>query len=127
VFTKIINGEIPSHKVYEDDKTLAFLDIRPITPGMTLVVTKSQVANFEDLEDEDYQALWSTVRKVALKLRKTFPDAHKIGVQVEGFEVPHVHVKVLPLFFIEDFKKEAEDPSEPDHTSLAAMAERLKI
>src|SRR2546423_12476609 len=97
VFTKIIRGEIPSHKIYEDDKTFAFLDIHPIQPGMVLVVTKNPVKVAWDLPDEDYQALWITVRKVANKMREAFPDKRRVGIMVEGLDVPHVHVKILAI------------------------------
>jgi histidine triad (HIT) family protein len=64
IFTKIIKGEIPSHKVYEDDKTIAFLDINPTQPGHTLVVPKKQVEFLWDLDTDDYQAVMETARKV---------------------------------------------------------------
>ena len=73
VFTKIVKGEIPSHKVYEDELTLAFLDIAPVTNGMTIVVSKKQVVDFQDLPEPDYTALWLAVQKVAKKLRVVFP------------------------------------------------------
>ncbi|MDQ3064769.1 MAG: HIT domain-containing protein [bacterium] len=127
IFTKIINGEIPCHKVYEDDKTLAFLDIHPVQPGMTLVVSKAQVANFEDLNDEDYQATWQTVKKVALKLRETFPDKLKIAVHVEGLEVAHTHIKIFPIDNSAEFHAQADLSQEPDHSALAKLAESLKF
>lgn len=70
IFTKIIKGEIPCHKVYEDDKTLAFLDIHPVTPGHTLVIPKIQIDEFQDLPTEDYRALMDTVQKVAKRQKK---------------------------------------------------------
>ena len=70
IFTKIINGDIPSYKVYEDDMTLAFLDIYAVVPGHTLVVPKKQVEFVWDLEAEDYEALFATVKKVAVRLRQ---------------------------------------------------------
>lgn len=127
VFTRIIKGEIPCSKVYEDDKTLAFLDIHPITPGMTLVVTKKQVANFEDLDDESYQALWRTVQKVALKMREVFPERKKIAVQVEGLDVPHAHVKIFPIDTASDFREQPDFSAEPDHAALTTMADKLRF
>jgi histidine triad (HIT) family protein len=70
IFTKIIKGEIPSHKIYEDDKTFAFLDIHPKTPGHVLVVPKNQVQFAWDLPNEDYAALMSTVKKIALRIKE---------------------------------------------------------
>ena len=125
VFTRIIKGEIPSYKVYEDDKTFAFLDIHPVVPGMTLVITKNQVASFEDLEESDYHALWETVKKVAQKMREVFPDSLKIAVQVEGLEVAHVHVKVFPLHTVEDFRKQPSE--EVDSKQLELLVEKMRF
>ena len=70
VFTKIIKGEIPAHRVYEDEKTIAIMDISPIQPGHVLVIPKTQVEDFYNLSDEDYTALFKTVKKVASKLKQ---------------------------------------------------------
>jgi histidine triad (HIT) family protein len=127
VFTKIINGEIPSHKVYEDDKTLAFMDIHPVQPGMVLVVPKAQVPHFFDLQDGDYQALWNTVKKVAIKMKNEFPDKERIGIQVEGLdEKRHAHIKLIPVNSGDEFRQMPND-GEPDHAELAKMAEKLQI
>jgi histidine triad (HIT) family protein len=126
IFTKIVSGEIPCHKVFEDDKTLAFLDIHPVAPGMTLVVTKNQVANFEDLQDTDYDALWNTVRKVARRQREIFPDCRKVAVQVEGLDMPeYAHVKVFPIHSIDDLTNKVDMTATPDHQALNIMTERL--
>jgi histidine triad (HIT) family protein len=125
IFTKIIKGEIPCHKIYEDDKTLAFLDIHPVQLGMVLVVSKMQVANFMDLPEEDYIALWQTIKKVARHLRECFPQKKRIGVQVEGLDVDHVHVKLFPIDNGEEFRKEPDFSVEPDHNALAEMAKKL--
>lgn len=125
IFTKIIKGEIPSHKVYEDDKTLAFLDIHPVQEGMVLVVPKVQVAEFTDLSGEDYVALWQTVKKVAQRLREMYPSKRRIGVQIEGLDVDHVHVKLFPIDTGEEFRKEADMDVEPDHAALAEIAKKL--
>lgn len=125
IFTKIVRGEIPCHKVYEDDRTLAFLDIHPIQPGMTLVISKTQVESFMDLSDEDYTALWTTVRKVARRLAEAYPDKKRIAIQVEGLDVPHVHVKLLPIDTGAEFRAEPNMNAEPHHASLAALAKKL--
>ena len=95
IFTKIIQGEIPSYKIYEDDKTYAFLDIHPETMGHTLVVPKKEVDKIYELEDADYQALMDTVKK----LSKHMED--KLGARVlwkvVGTDVPHAHVHLMPL------------------------------
>jgi len=125
IFMKIIKGEIPSHKVYEDAKTYAFLDIHPVQEGMTLVVPKVQVAEFTDLADEDYIALWQAVKKVARRLHEMYPNKRRIGVQVEGLDVDHVHVKLFPIDTGAEFRKEPDMNAEPDHMALAELARKL--
>ena len=125
IFTKIIKGEIPCHKVYEDSSTLAFLDIHPVTSGMTLVVPKVQVANIEDLTPDTASALWQTVQKVAKRLRKAYPKANKIAIQVEGLDVDHAHVKLFPINTAQDFRKTANMSAEPDHEALTVVAKQL--
>ena len=125
IFTKIIAGEIPCHKVHEDDKILVFMDILPVQPGMVLVVPKAEVDNFEDLSDEDYQALWATVKKVAKKMRQVFPAKKKIAVQVEGLDVAHVHVKMFPIDSGAEFHAKPNLGNESDHALLTEMATKL--
>lgn len=125
IFTKIIKGEVPSHKVYEDEKTLAFLDIHPQQPGQIVVVPKRQVNFVWDLSPDDYQALMATVQKVGQRLREMFPEKKRVGIMVEGLDVDnHAHVVVLPF----DTPSEYHGPApsgEPDHSALAEMAKRL--
>jgi len=125
IFTRIINGEIPSHKVYEDERTLAFLDIHPSVPGHTLVVPKAQVSRFEELADEDYKALFSSVKKVAARMAEVFGADYRICLKVQGFDVPHVHVHVVACRDADDFNKKEDMTSEPDHEILADMAKTL--
>lgn len=96
IFTKIIEGEIPCFKVYEDDKTFAFLTIEPYVPGHTLVIPKTQVENFDDLADDDYAAVFRTVKLVTKRLKAVF-GAEKVAVLIAGFDVPHVHVHLMPV------------------------------
>lgn len=124
IFTKIIKGEIPCHKVHEDDKSLAFMDIDPIQLGMVLVVSKKQVDHIWDLPDEDYRGLMETVREVGRRLQQTFPDKQRIGIIVEGFEVPHVHVKVFPVDNEHEMRSSPKH-TEPDHNTLAEIAQKL--
>ncbi len=95
VFTKIIKGELPSYKIYEDDKTYAFLDIEPETPGHTLVVPKVEVDKIYDLEPEDYDAVMATVKKLA----KHFDEVlgKRTMIKIVGIDVPHAHVHLLPV------------------------------
>jgi len=127
IFTKIINGEIPSHKVYEDEHTYAFLDIHPIQPGHVLVVPKKQVAFVWDLEPSDYQALMATVQKVGQRVREVFPDKDRVGVMIEGLDVvDHAHVKVFP-FSKGEYRTVPDMSAEPDHEVLAGIAEKLRF
>ncbi len=95
VFTKIINGEIPCYKIYEDEKTMAFLDINPETPGHTLVVPKKEVDKIYELEDEDFNALMATVKKLSINMEKVL-GARTLW-KVIGTDVPHAHVHLLPF------------------------------
>lgn len=130
IFTKIIKGEIPCHKVYEDDKTIAFLTIGPYVEGHTIVVPKVQIDDFEKLPDEDYQALFSAVQKVSARIKQVF-DVRKAVVVIMGYEVPHAHVHLLPADSEQDYFTAVENrhsiPTEPDHTKLAEIAERLRF
>lgn len=125
IFTRIIRGEIPCHKVYEDDKTLAFLDIHPVHPGHTLVVPKVQVDRVEDLSDDDYTALMQTVRKVMRRVVEVYGRDYRACIKVMGFDVPHAHVQILPCRSGEEFEARQDMGSEPDHAALAAEAQKL--
>ncbi len=127
LFTKIIKGEIPCHKVYEDDKTFAFMDIHPIQPGHVLVVPKTEAETVWDLSDADYQALMVAVRKIARKMKQVFPDKKRIGIMIEGLEVDHAHVKVFPIDSGDEFRAPPDMESEPDHVALAALAKKLEF
>jgi histidine triad (HIT) family protein len=124
VFTQIVKGQIPCHKLYEDDLTLAFLDIHPIAPGHTLVIPKKQVEYVWDLPDADYQAVMATSKKVALRLRDVLGTA-RVGVQVVGVDVPHAHVQLIPFDKAEEFHRVADMSTEPDHPALAVLAAKL--
>lgn len=126
IFTKIIEGDIPSHKIYEDDKTLAFLDIFPAIPGHTVVVPKTQVEFVWDLEEDDYQALMATTKKVAKHLREKL-GTRFVGTRVEGVEVPHAHVKIYPFDTINEYNAKQDTSVEPDHIKLAELAKQLKM
>ena len=95
IFTKIIRGEIPSYKIYEDDQTFAFLDINPETRGHTLVIPKNQVDKLYELPDADYTALLSTAKKLSQHLEKV--TGRRIIWKVVGTDVPHAHIHLEPL------------------------------
>ena len=101
IFTKIIKGEIPSYKVYETEKFLAFLDVRPLKRGHVLCVPKVEVDYIFDLDDETYSELMLFSKKVATAIKKTIP-CKKVGIVVIGLEVPHAHVHLIPLDAIGD-------------------------
>lgn len=124
IFTKIIKGEIPCHKVYEDEKTFAFLDINPMQPGHTLVVPKSQVEFVWDLGSEDYAAVTDTVKKVAQRLRETM-GAPYVGELIVGTDVPHAHVHLIPFSESAQLRTVPDPNTEPDHAALAEIAKKL--
>lgn len=94
VFTKIVNGEIPCYKIYEDDKTLAFLDIHPETSGHTLVIPKIEIDKIYDLPDEDYEALLKTAKKLSKHMEKIL--GKRTLWKVVGTDVPHAHIHLFP-------------------------------
>ncbi len=103
IFTKIINGEIPSYKVAENDDFIAFFDINPNAKGHTLCVPKKEVDKIFDLDENTYKKLMAFARKVALALRQVV-DCKRIGMAVVGLEVPHVHVHLIPLNHMDEMR-----------------------
>ena len=95
IFTKIIQGEIPCYKIYEDDKTFAFLDIHPESKGHILVIPKNEVDKIYELPDEDYQALMAAVKKLSQHMEKQL-GARTLW-KVVGTDVPHAHVHLMPF------------------------------
>lgn len=124
IFTRIINGEIPCHKIYEDEYTFAFLDIHPITPGHTLVIPKRQVEFLWDLDDVTYQQVMASAKKIATHLRNTLSVPY-VGEQVIGVDVPHAHVHLVPFTTAAEFHHIPDMSAEPNHAALAATAEKL--
>ena len=123
LFTKIINGDVPSHKVYEDEHTFAFLDIHPIVPGHTLVIPKKQVEFVWDLDDDTYRYLQDAVKKVALRQREVLGVPY-VGQQIIGVDVPHAHVHLIPFTDVSEYRRRADD-AEPNHEALAEVAAKL--
>lgn len=124
IFTKIINGEIPCHKIAENDEFLAFLDIMPLVEGHTLVIPKKEVDYIFSLEDDYFTRLWSFAKTIAPAIEKAVP-CKRIGIAVIGLEVPHAHIHLVPLNHVGDinFSKPKLQPT-PDQ--LAATAEKIK-
>ena len=96
IFTKIIEGEIPSYKIAEDDNFLAFLDVNPNVKGHTLCIPKREIDKIFDIEDDLYIGLMKFSKKIAVALEKTIP-CKRIGMAVIGLEVPHAHIHLIPL------------------------------
>jgi len=96
IFSKIISGEIPSYKVAEDEHHLAFLDIRPVVYGHTLVIPKKEVNYYFDMEDEDLFQLNLFAKRVAKILDQEI-DCLRVGVMIAGLEVPHAHIHLIPI------------------------------
>jgi histidine triad (HIT) family protein len=124
IFTKLIKGEIPAHKVYEDERVLAFLDIHPKTDGHTLVIPKKQVEFVWDLSDEDYAAVMAAVRKVADRIKAVL-DHKYVGMTVFGMDVPHAHIHVFGFNTPEEHRRIPDQDKEPDHEALALIAKKL--
>lgn len=122
IFSKIIKGEIPCHKVWEDDKHFAFLDINPWTEGHTLVVPKKEHDYLFDMPEADYAALQLAARKVAALLKSKL-NCKRVCTCVIGYEVPHVHIHLLPTNEMQDFAKPGTFGMKvkPDLAGLAAM------
>ena len=101
IFSIIVDGSIPCHKVYEDDDCLAFLDINPNSFGHTLCILKREVDYLFDLNDVEYNKLMNFSKKVASGLEKSV-TCKRVGLSVVGLEVPHVHVHLIPLNSMSD-------------------------
>ena len=126
IFTKIINGEIPSHKIYEDDTVFAFLDIHPINTGHTLVVPKKQVEFLWDLDDETYQSVMAAAKKIAGHMRECL-GVEYVGVQVIGVDVPHAHIHLVPFNDVSEYHNVPDNSADPNHGALGAVAKKLQM
>ena len=120
LFSKIISGEIPAHKVAETTDYLAFLDINPLKMGHVLVIPKLEVDYIFDLDDEQYAGLMIFAKVVAKALKKAVPCT-KIGVTIIGLEVPHAHIHLIPINGIADmnFSLPKLKPSEKELSEVA--------
>ncbi|WP_320054196.1 HIT family protein [uncultured Acetobacteroides sp.] len=128
IFTRIINGEIPSYKVAEDDRYYAFLDISPMTKGHTLVVPKVEVDYLFDLDPQVLADMTVFAQKVANGIKAVMP-CKRVGVAVLGMEVPHAHIHLVPISKESDldFRKEKLKLSPEEFADIAkAIAENIK-
>ena len=124
IFSKIISGEIPCHKVAEDSKHLAFLDVNPLKQGHVLVIPKQPIDYIFDMAPDDYTALNLFAQEVAKGIKLAI-DCKKIGVVVIGLEVPHAHIHLIPISSVSDidFSKQKMIPTNGE---LMATAEMIK-
>ena len=124
IFTRIVQGEIPCHRIAEDDHYLAFLDINPLAEGHTLVIPKQEVDYIFDLEDDVLAGLHVFAKAVARQIERVIA-CERIGVAVVGLEVPHAHVHLIPLHSIEDINF-ARPKLEMGQDQLAEIARRIR-
>lgn len=124
LFTRIIEGEIPGRFVWKDEDVVAFLTIRPITDGHLMVVPRREVAHWVDLEPDLLGKVMNVAQKIA-KVQESAFNAKRIGVLVEGYEIPHVHVHIWPTQSAADFDVHNVDPN-PEPAKLDENAERLR-
>ena len=98
LFCKIISGDIPCYKVWEDDQFLAFLDIHPIKEGHTLIIPKIHSPYLFEMNEAEYSAIWNAAKTVSAKLKQTFkPKTGKVGSIVYGLDVDHTHIHLVPI------------------------------
>lgn len=123
IFCKIVEGRIPCAKVYEGEDHLAFLDINPINPGHTLVIPKKHHDHLFDLDEEAYLGLFRSARIAALMLKKALAPK-RVGVIVEGFLVPHIHIHLVPINAASELSFSRSKKASPEE--LKEMAFRLR-
>ena len=124
IFTRIIDGEIPSRKLWEDDVCITFLDVRPLSPGHALVVPRDEIDQWSDLPAATAAHLMTVAHKLANAQRRVFTP-ERIGLMIAGFEVPHAHVHVVPIWSMAELDFANAD-SNPDQTELDSHLQRLR-
>jgi len=124
IFSRIVSGDIPCHKIAESDKFLAFLDIQPLRKGHTLVIPKEEIDYLFDLPDELLSEILVFARAVAQKIEKAIP-CERIGVSVIGLEVPHAHVHLIPMRSVSDMNF-AQPKLDLSNEELAAIAKSIR-
>lgn len=123
IFTRIVNGEIPSHRIAEDDEFLAFLDIRPVRPGHTLVVPKAEVDHFFDMNNQLLSKILLFAKPIGQAIQQV-TGADRVGAAVAGFDVPHAHLHLIPADTMADL--DFGRAREASHQELAAMAHKIR-
>lgn len=117
VFTKILSGELPSYKVYEDEYTFAILALNQIQLGHTLVISKREENHFFDLKDQEYTALMNTTKKIAKAIKKA-TGCNRVCTFFQGFEVQHVHHHLVPTMSAADFNLSKQTPRPEDEMRM---------
>ena len=125
IFTKIINGEIPCHKIAENEHFLAFLDVFPLVNGHVLVIPKKEIDYIFDIEDSDLAAMMVFAKKVA-KAQKLAISCKRIGIAVIGLEVPHAHIHLVPMNTVNDINY-TQAKLKPSSEELAITAEKIRL
>ena len=125
IFTRIIEGEIPGRFVWRDDTCVAFLDVRPLNRGHVLVVPRGEVDHWVDLDPDTVTQLMAVAHKVAAAQQAAGLTPDRVGLMIAGFEVPHVHVHVVPISTMADLDFSQADTS-PDPADLDAVADLLR-
>lgn len=120
VFAKIVAGEIPCYRIYEDDRVMAFLDIHPETKGHTLVIPKVEIDRIYDLEDVDYNALMAAAKKIARHMEDVL--GARIVWKVVGTDVPHAHIHLMPIDETWEYGRTMELPAEEMEEIRAKLA-----
>lgn len=124
LFTKIVQGDIPSHKIAETNQFLAFLDVFPLAKGHVLVIPKKETDSIFDIEKQEYKDLWAFAKKMAKAIEKSIP-CKKVGVAVIGLEVPHAHIHLIPLQSVEDINF-SRPKLKLESAELEEIAERIR-
>jgi len=124
IFSKIVSGEIPVHKVAESNEFLAFLDINPLAKGHVLVIPKKETDYIFDLEDDAYVGVWMFAKIVASGVKRAFP-CKKVGIAVVGLEVAHAHIHLIPINHVEDINFARKKLKLSDE-ELAVHAEKIR-
>ena len=125
IFSKIVNGDVPAHKVAEDDNHLAFLDIFPLAKGHVLVIPKKETDCIFDIVSDEYIELWKFAQKIAKGMDKVIP-CKRIGVAVIGLEVPHAHIHLIPLNNVSDINFERPKLNFPE-IEMEEIADLIKL
>ena len=124
IFTRIIRGELPARFVWQDDHCVAFLSIRPLRPGHTLVVPRQEVDHWLDVDPDVLSHLTTVAQRIGRAQMAAFKPV-RIGMMIAGLEVPHLHIHVVPIRGMHDLDFANQDPN-PDEAMMDAAAQAIK-